>query len=198
MPFAPMLASTRPTRPLRGEWVIEPKFDGWRVIVAVDDAVRVWTRNGHDLTDRLPELAPLADSCGGTFTVLDGELVARQGRAHDFYSVLATVAARNRRVPLTFVAFDVLAFSKPVIDKPYLERRALLAKLALDGPTWCATPQLHGSVRHVLDACAEHDLEGIVAKRVDSRYRPGERSTDWLKLKTADWRTTHAPRRQRH
>ena len=61
MPFAPMLASTRPTRPLRGDWVIEPKFDGWRVIVAVDDAVRVWTGNGHDLTDRLPELAPLVD-----------------------------------------------------------------------------------------------------------------------------------------
>jgi bifunctional non-homologous end joining protein LigD len=198
MPFAPMLASTRPTRPLRGEWVLEAKFDDWRVIVAVDDTVRVWTRNGHELTDRLPELSPLVECCGGTFTVLDGELVARQGRAHDFYSVLPAVAARSRRVPLTFVAFDVLAFGELVIDKPYFERRALLDKLDLDGPAWCTTPQLHGSARHVLDACAEHDLEGIVAKRIDSRYRPGERSMDWLKLKTADWRATHAPRRHRH
>src|SRR5690242_15630013 len=142
MPFAPMLASTRPTRPLRGEWVIEPKFDGWRVIVAIDDAARVWTRNGHDLTERLPELAPLAECCGGTRTVLDGELVARQGRAHDFYSVLPTIAASSRRVPLTFVAFDVLAFGQPVIDKPYFERRALLERLELDGPAWCMTPQL--------------------------------------------------------
>src|SRR5690242_15137254 len=92
MPFAPMLASTRPTQPLRGEWVLEPKFDGWRVVVGVEDAVRVWTRNGHELTDRLPELAQLVDCCGGVRTVLDGELVARQGRAHDFYSVLPTIA----------------------------------------------------------------------------------------------------------
>jgi bifunctional non-homologous end joining protein LigD len=52
--------------------------------------------------------------------------------------------------------------------------------------------QLHGSVAEVLRVCAEHDVEGIVAKRVDSPYRPGERSADWLKLKTADWRTAHA------
>ena len=51
--------------------------------------------------------------------VLDGELVAGQGRASDFYSVLPGVAARNRRAPLTFVAFDVLAFDGPVIDQPY-------------------------------------------------------------------------------
>jgi ATP-dependent DNA ligase len=43
--------------------------------------------------------------------------------------------------------------------------------------------------------CAEHDVEGIVAKRVDSPYRPGERSTDWLKPKTADWRSAHASQR---
>jgi ATP-dependent DNA ligase len=53
----------------------------------------------------------------------------------------------------------------------------------------------HGSVADVLKACAEHNLDGIVAKRVDSPYRPGERSSDWLKLKTADWRATHASQR---
>jgi len=47
----------------------------------------------------------------------------------------------------------------------------------------------------VLEACREHDLEGIVAKRIDAPYRPGERSPDWLKLKTIDWRTIHAQRR---
>jgi bifunctional non-homologous end joining protein LigD len=101
-------------------------------------------------------------------------------------------------VPLTFVAFDVLACGVSVIDSPYFERSALLDELAFDGPAWCTTPQLHGRVRDVLDACAEHDLEGFVAKRIDSPYRPGERSADWLKLKTADWRATHAPQRNRH
>src|SRR3954468_18343331 len=76
MPFRPMLASTRAPLPLRGEWVLEPKFDGWRAIVAVDDVVRVWTRTGHELTDKLPEFAPLGDMLAGGSVVLDGELVA--------------------------------------------------------------------------------------------------------------------------
>jgi len=194
MPFQPMLASSSAPRHLDGGWVLEPKFDGWRIIVAIDSNVRVWTRRGHDLTERLPELAPLADRIE-TPIVLDGELVAGQGRASDFYGVLGRVGQPNRRTPLTFVAFDILAFDGPVIDQPYRERRALLDGLALQGDAWCTTPQLHGRVIDALAACREHDVEGIVAKRVDSPYRPGERSSDWLKLKTADWRNLHAPRR---
>jgi bifunctional non-homologous end joining protein LigD len=65
----------------------------------------------------------------------------------------------------------------------------------LNGDAWCATPQLQRRVLDVLAACQEHDVEGIVAKCVDSAYRPGERSSDWLKLKTADSRTAHASQR---
>jgi len=196
MPFRPMLAATRAPLPLRGEWVIEPKFDGWRTIVEIDSTVRVWTRRGHELTDRLPELQPLVDALNGHTAVLDGELVAGQGRAGDFYGLLPRVAARAGPVPLTFVAFDVLASDhKPLIALPYQQRRAHLERLKLNGPSWCIAPQLFGRVANVLEACREHDLEGIVAKQIDAPYRPGERSCDWLKLKTADWRTTHAPRR---
>jgi ATP-dependent DNA ligase len=80
MPFRPMLASSSAPRHLAGRWVLEPKFDGWRVIVAIDGEVHVWTRRGHDLTERLPELARLADVVDVP-VVLDGELVAGQGRA---------------------------------------------------------------------------------------------------------------------
>ena len=107
---------------------------------------------------------------------------------------VAFIARQRGRLSLTFVAFDVLV-EGPVIDQPYSERRAVLDRLELDGPAWCAAPQLRGSVADVLGVCAEHDVEGIVAKRVDSPYRPGERSSDWLKLKTADWRSTHASQR---
>jgi ATP-dependent DNA ligase len=93
-------------------------------------------------------------------------------------------------MPLTLVAFD-----GPVIDQPYSRPRGLLDELDLRGSAWCAVKQLRGAVVDVLRVCAEHDLEGIVAKRVDSRYRAGERSSDWLKLKTADWRTAHASQR---
>jgi ATP dependent DNA ligase domain len=114
MPFQPMLATNSAPRTLAGRWVLEPKFDGWRVIVAIDEAVRVWTRRGHEMTHRLPELASLPDMLN-TRVVLDGELVAGQGRASDFYSVLPRVA---RSAPLSFVAFDVLAYNgAPVIDE---------------------------------------------------------------------------------
>src|SRR5207245_11065649 len=104
MSFEPMLASNRVSRPLVGAWVLEPKFDGWRTIVAVGKDVRVWTRTGHELTERLPEFAPLVDCCGGASVVLDGELVAGQGRAADFYGLLALGEAPRRREPLTFAA----------------------------------------------------------------------------------------------
>src|SRR4051812_27106909 len=125
MPFQPMLATNSAPRTLHGRWVLEPKFDGWRCIVAIESgAVRVWTRRGHEMTDRLPELAPLADVIDA-HVVLDGELVAGQGRASDFYGVLPRIAVRNRRVPLTFVAFDLLAYDgNPVVDEPYSRRRA--------------------------------------------------------------------------
>jgi bifunctional non-homologous end joining protein LigD len=194
LPFEPMLAST--AMPVAGanDYVLEPKWDGWRAIVEVHDRVRVWTRRGHELTDRLPELAPLAAAVDRQ-VVLDGELVAGQGRANDFYRVLGGVSARARRSTLTFIAFDVLLHGEPTIDQPYRTRRARLERLALNGPAWCTSPILDGGVRDALKVCAEHDVEGVVAKRLGSSYRPGERSPDWVKVKTASWRALHAERR---
>ena len=79
--------------------------------------------------------------------------------------------------------------------KPYSERRRLREGLELDAPGWVTIESLIEPVTDVMDACASLGLEGIVAKRTDSRYRPGIRSDDWLKLKTAAWYTTHAPKR---
>jgi hypothetical protein len=71
----------------------------------------------------------------------------------------------------------------------------LLEQLDLSGPGYCTIRALAGPPRVLLDACASLDVEGVVAKRVDSPYRPGVRSADWLKLKTVDWKHGHAPRR---
>src|SRR5436190_1119591 len=78
-----------------------------------------------------------------------------------------------------------------------LSAAAVLDGLALCGEAWCTAPQLRGTVADSLNACAEQGVEGIVPKRIDSPYRPGQRSGDWLKVKTADWRVAHAPRRRR-
>jgi len=70
-----------------------------------------------------------------------------------------------------------------------------LESLALVGPGWCTIRSLDAQPRELLDACAELDVEGVVAKRLDSPYRPGVRSGDWLKVKTAEWKSAHAPMR---
>jgi bifunctional non-homologous end joining protein LigD len=191
--FSPMLASTQPPREA-AEWAFEPKLDGWRALVYVDGDVRVRTRSGRDITDRVPGLQGLAE-LGGRL-VLDGELVADAGRAGDFYRLGPHLRAAHRR-DITFVAFDVLLLGRQdLCSRPYRQRRWLLERLNLSGANWCTIPALSGTPRAMLDACAELDVEGVVAKRVDSPYRPGVRSGDWLKLKTVDWKRGHAPRRR--
>jgi len=97
------------------------------------------------------------------------------------------------------VIFDVLWHADAATIKlPYRERRRLLEALALGGPGWATVPAFEDDVRALMDACDALHLEGMVAKRVDSPYRPGRRSTDWLKLKTAEWKAVHAPLRHEH
>jgi bifunctional non-homologous end joining protein LigD len=190
--FAPMLASTQ--LPTAGaEWVFEPKLVGWRALVYVDGAVTVRTRSGRDITEYVDNLQALADV--GRRFVLEGELVADSGRAGDFYWLGPNLRSSRRR-DITFVAFDLLVVDdENLCDRPLRERRRQLDELDLVGPGWCTIRPLVGRIRELLEACTQLDVEGVVAKRVDSPYRPSVRSGDWLKLKTADWKRGHAPRR---
>jgi bifunctional non-homologous end joining protein LigD len=192
--FSPMVASTQP--PTAGaDWAFEPKLDGWRALVYVDGAVTLRTRTGRDITEHVNNLQALADL--GRRLVLDGELVAEAGRADDFYRLGPNLRSASRR-DITFVAFDLLVLDDDnLCNRPYRERRRLLDELDLVGPGWCTIRALVGSPRELLDACASLDVEGVVAKRVDSPYRPGVRSADWLKLKTVAWKRGHSPRRHR-
>ena len=110
-----MLASSGPI-PDASRWAFEPKLDGWRVLVYVDHSVDIRTRSGRSITSAVPELAGIGEALGGRRAILDGELVAGQGRPDDFYRLAPRLAARRpaalRRwldtAPLTLVAFDVL------------------------------------------------------------------------------------------
>ena len=82
------------------------------------------------------------------------------------------------------------------MDEPYHERRQLLAELCFLGPAWCTLPVwTEVDVSDLLTACELHGVEGLVAKRVRSTYRPGRRSPDWVKAKTHSWRIIHGPLR---
>jgi bifunctional non-homologous end joining protein LigD len=190
-----LAAHGAPAGPLDG-WAAEPKLDGWRALVTITDGrVVVRTRGGHDLD--LPELAPLADL--GLGLVLDGELVAAAGRMSDFYAVAPTVSMRRRahRVPLSFAAFDLLWIDgHEVVALPYADRRRLLEQLGLDGPATVVPRWTGEDAAALLDACEQHDVEGLVLKRCDAPYQPGRRSTTWRKVKCSAWREEHAERRR--
>ena len=145
----------------------------------------------------VPELSGIP---GGL--VLDGELVAWQGIDPHFPSVCRRVLHRDTSIALTFVVFDVLRVEgADVVGHPYLERRATLERLELEGPAWSTSVGFEDG--HALfDAVCRHGLEGVVAKRHDSRYGSNERG--WVKVKNPSyWRRDsereamtrkHAPR----
>jgi bifunctional non-homologous end joining protein LigD len=89
-----------------------------------------------------------------------------------------------KTIPVVYMIFDVLYLDgQSTMDLPYEERRELLAGLGLDGSHW-RTPAHHvGDGEAMVAASREQDLEGIIAKRLDSRYEPGKRSGAWLKVK---------------
>ena len=184
------------SRRLDGEgWAFEPKLDGWRALVHVgDDQVNVYSRSGRNVTQDVPQLVGLLGAVPAG-TVLDGELVAGSGRASSFYQLSPHLS--TKRAAVTLAAFDLLALGgRSLIYVPYLERRRLLGDLRLVGPAWCTLPVWTDvEVADLLAACELQGVEGLVAKRVRSRYRPGRRSPDWVKVKTHTWRTIHAPLR---
>ena len=141
---------------------------------------------------RVPELGAIALELEGEPVVLDGELVAfddQGGRASSGSSGACTSAREPsrgaaRRRPVTYVIFDLLHLDgESLLGLPYEERRERLEALALDGASW-QTPAYHrGDGAAMLALSQAQGLEGIVAKRLDSLYRPGRRSRDWLKVK---------------
>jgi bifunctional non-homologous end joining protein LigD len=181
-------------------WAYEFKWDGVRAIVTIADPdtaaprVRAASRTGKDLTLTFPELQDLADALGAHSAVLDGEVVAFDDAGRPSFGRLqrrlnlgseALVSRRSGEVPVSYLAFDVLRLDEqPLVEATYDERRAVLAGLGLNGPTF-ATPARFADAAgtDVLNAARGAGLEGVVAKRRASRYQPGTRSTDWIKIK---------------
>jgi bifunctional non-homologous end joining protein LigD len=179
-----------------GAWAFEPKWDGIRAITRLDGGghLESRSRNAQDLTWMFPELEALLGCCGSTPITLDGELVALDETGIPRFGLLqqrlnltnaATITKRASEVPASYIVFDVLFFDdQPTITETYDERRARLESLSLDTEgivTGQAYRDVSGS--EVFQVASSTGLEGVVAKRRASTYRPGARSTDWLKVK---------------
>ncbi len=197
--IAPMLAS--PGRlPLPGgddRWAVETKQDGQRVLAYLpgDGTALFRSRSGENITAGYPELQALGDVFRGTPAVLDGEIVAldERGRA-DFgrlasrmglvRSPAAVISRAARRAPVHLVLFDVVFLSgDSLLAEPYAERREVLESLGLAGACWSVPAVVVGSSAQALEATRAAGLEGIVCKRLTSRYEPGVRSRSWIKIR---------------
>ena len=191
--YLPMLATPWPGPFDDDAWAFEAKWDGIRALVTWDGAVTITGRRGDDLTGRYPELTGLG---GSRPFVVDGEIVSLGRDGRPSFEMLqqrigiADPGASRRaagETPVTLVAFDLLFDGTPLIDLPYRERRRRLEALRLPVPISEATVA-EGTA--LFEAVRGRGLEGLVAKRLDSPYRPGVRSPDWRKI--ANLRTVRA------
>lgn len=170
-------------------WAFEFKWDGVRALADISaDDLRITSRNGLDVTAGYPDLAGLV--AGPEDALLDGEIVALVDGRPSFGALQSRMHVRGFRVPalatavpVTLLIFDVLRlYGVDLCARPYAERRATLERLDLDGPYWTVPPSFDDGPA-TLTASKEQGLEGVVAKRLSSTYRPGHRTRDWVKVK---------------
>ncbi|MFJ4210095.1 ATP-dependent DNA ligase [Paenarthrobacter sp. NPDC089675] len=195
--YAPMLASSGTTAELTGsDWLYELKWDGIRAIITgTEGKIRLMSRNGNDLTATYPELTERACWPDADF-VADGEIVALGkgsrpdfGRLQQRMNLVKTADIERARasVPVQLILFDLLYDAGTDLSGlPYRLRRDRLQEFAGRLDTGCPlhlSEVLDHNVEDLLTVAGELGLEGVMAKKADSRYTPGRRSRSWIKLK---------------
>jgi bifunctional non-homologous end joining protein LigD len=143
-------------------------------------------RDGVDLVGQFPELRQLGDRLAPTECVLDGVVAAFDEAGRVSREVLESrLSGGRKRVPVQYLLFDLLWLDgQTLLDLPYPQRRELLDGMELAGPHWLTPPHFVGAGAAALDASREQGSLGVVAKRLDSPYRPGKRSRDWLLVRS--------------
>ncbi len=170
------------------------KWDGVRAIAYCRPGrLELRTRNLNDVTRQYPEVRQLTRQLGAREAVLDGELVAFDEEGRPSFERLqqrihqtseSVVRRRMRTHPVTYVIFDLVYLDgADLMQEPYRRRRELLDGLGLSGPSWQTPGYSTGHAKELLAASKERGLEGLVLKRLDSRYTPGKRPGSWLKVK---------------
>ena len=191
----PMLAGAGELPPAEEDarWGFEFKWDGVRAVASIHHGVLALTsRKGTDITVRYPEVARLPPALAGHDAVVDGEIVAMDAAGRPDFGALqnrmhrtgAEVPRMAAEKPVTYLVFDLLSWDgEDLLELPYAQRRERLDALGIAGHRWVATPWFPGGGAQVLAASLENGLEGVLAKRLGSAYRPGVRSPDWRKVK---------------
>jgi DNA ligase D-like protein (predicted ligase)/DNA ligase D-like protein (predicted 3'-phosphoesterase) len=188
--YKPMLAQTADAPFNSEDWIFEIKWDGIRAISYINAELSIKSRNDKELKYNFPELREL-ENLNGT-AVLDGEIVTMKNGKADFQTLLErsrTSSVRDieygsQKSPATYVVFDILEKEgKPVIDLPLIERKRILKEQLKEGKYVVLSLFVEKEGKVYYDAALKMGVEGIIAKKKDSRYQPGLRSSNWLKIK---------------
>ena len=201
---APLIATPPPTAPMLAEggweafdspgWSFEPKLDGIRCLARLStDATKLVTRRGRDVTSQYPDLHMIHELVDQVNAVVDGEIVAfdEDGR-NSFEALQQRMNLQNEReikraaaqIPVALVAFDLLWLDgRDATSLALEERRELLQLVAEQDHRLQLMTHTEGDGKAFVKTAKELGLEGVVAKKLGSRYTPGTRSKDWRKIK---------------
>ncbi len=191
----PMLATlTNPKNlKLTGTWIIEPKYDGERIIaVRYGDKIDLWTRRNIQATYKFPEIVKaLTKEVDGDKWILDGEMTVKGGfrqllnrNVEDRFKI----SLLSRKIPATFNIFDILQYEKDdLINRPLMERKSILMKVVhpenyIEIVPFKEVDKPDNQFQDYL----KQGYEGAVIKNLYSKYEPGRRSDNWLKIKKGD------------
>jgi len=179
-----MLLLRKERLPEGPEWVYEIKLDGYRALaIKSDGKLQLRSRNGNEFNSRYPAIATALQALPDE-TALDGEVVALDGEGRPSFNLLQNYASSGTK--LIYYVFDVLILAGcDVMGEPCTRRRALLEEHILPrlSEPIRFSLQFKASVKDLIASVKAQGLEGLVAKRADSKYEPGRRSGAWQKMR---------------
>lgn len=193
-----MLAQLKEKLPAGGDYLYEIKLDGQRTLAEISaKKLLLYTRTFQNVTDKYPEFADIHGRLNCKSAVIDGEIVALRDGIPSFELLQQRMNLRNRRllgavsenVPVIYYAFDLLEVDgKSVMSLPLLQRRQRLLKILKPSESVKILPYFESS-ELILPKAQEFGYEGLMIKKRNSPYRPGQRSDEWMKYKFLQYDT---------
>jgi bifunctional non-homologous end joining protein LigD len=174
------------------KWVFEPKWDGVRTLAFIDgESIKLRSRRGRDVNDLYPELGGIPERLSGLNALLDGEIVALDEnsrpsfeRIQQRFTLQRATERAMKQYPIDYIAFDMLWLDgESLMERPLEERRALLERHLVPGAHVQISPQIPAQGKAFFDVAKARGLEGVIAKKLGSAYKPGQRTRDWMKIK---------------
>lgn len=188
--YKPMLARPAEAPFSSEDWLFEVKWDGIRAISYVREGLSIRSRNQKELIDTFPELNELKDLTRNT--VMDGEIVVMKDGRPDFQALIqrkqntrpGDIRYMSARFPATYVIFDILEKDgEELLEVPLIERKRILKDSVREGKFAVLSIFVENTGEAYYRAAMEKGIEGIMAKKKQSAYEPGKRSSNWLKMK---------------